>query len=151
MNSKTAMRSMTTLVVGATGSIGRHVVAQALAQGHAVRALVRNPAKATHLPREVTLFKGDVTRVQTLLDAVDGVDTIVLTLGTDGQRPVGAESVDYGIAQTQDMLDFCDRHGITSDIELVRIQDINAAFERMLKSDVEYRFVIDLASLKEAA
>jgi len=137
MNSKTAMRSMTTLVVGATGSIGRHVVAQALAQGHAVRALVRNPAKATHLPREVTLFKGDVTRV--------------LTLGTDGQRPVGAESVDYGIAQTQDMLDFCDRHGITSDIELVRIQDINAAFERMLKSDVEYRFVIDLASLKEAA
>lgn len=52
-----------------------------------------------------------------------------------------------GIAETQEMLDFCGDNGITSDIELIRIQDINAAYERMLKSDVKYRFVIDLASL----
>jgi uncharacterized zinc-type alcohol dehydrogenase-like protein len=52
-----------------------------------------------------------------------------------------------GIAETQEMLDFCGRHGITSDIEVIRIQDINAAYERMLKSDVKYRFVIDMASL----
>jgi uncharacterized zinc-type alcohol dehydrogenase-like protein len=46
------------------------------------------------------------------------------------------------------MLDFCAEHGITSDIELIRIQQVNEAFERLLKSDVKYRFVIDMASLK---
>jgi alcohol dehydrogenase (NADP+) len=53
-----------------------------------------------------------------------------------------------GIAETQEMLDFCGEHGITSDIEVIKIQDINDAYERMLKSDVKYRFVIDMASLK---
>jgi uncharacterized zinc-type alcohol dehydrogenase-like protein len=46
------------------------------------------------------------------------------------------------------MLDFCAEHGITSDIELVKIQDINQAFDRLANSDVKYRFVIDMASLK---
>ena len=46
------------------------------------------------------------------------------------------------------MIDFCAEHHITSDIELINIQDINAAWQRMLKSDVKYRFVIDMASLK---
>ncbi len=53
-----------------------------------------------------------------------------------------------GIAETQEMLDFCGQHGITSDIELIPIQKINEAYERMLRSDVKYRFVIDMASLK---
>ena len=53
-----------------------------------------------------------------------------------------------GLAETQEMLDFCGQHGITSDIELIRMDQINEAYERMLKSDVKYRFVIDLASLK---
>ena len=53
-----------------------------------------------------------------------------------------------GIAETQEMLDFCGEHGITADIEVIKIQDINEAYERMLKSDVKYRFVIDMASLK---
>lgn len=53
-----------------------------------------------------------------------------------------------GIAETQEMLDFCGKHNITSDIELIRIQDINNAYERLLKGDVKYRFVIDMASLK---
>jgi len=53
-----------------------------------------------------------------------------------------------GVAETQEMLDFCGTHGITCDIETIRIQDINAAYERMLKNDVKYRFVIDMASLK---
>lgn len=52
-----------------------------------------------------------------------------------------------GIAETQEMLDFCAKHGIASDIETINIQDINHAYERMLKSDVKYRFVIDMASL----
>jgi alcohol dehydrogenase (NADP+) len=52
-----------------------------------------------------------------------------------------------GIAETQEMLDFCAEHGIVSDIELIRIDQVNDAYERMLKSDVRYRFVIDMASL----
>lgn len=53
-----------------------------------------------------------------------------------------------GIAETQEMLDFCGKHGIVSDIEMIKIQDINEAYKRMLKNDVKYRFVIDIASLK---
>ena len=53
-----------------------------------------------------------------------------------------------GIQETQEMLDFCAEHNITSDIELIDIQDINEAYERMIKSDVKYRFVIDMKSLK---
>ncbi|HEY0078109.1 MAG TPA: NAD(P)-dependent alcohol dehydrogenase [Pyrinomonadaceae bacterium] len=52
------------------------------------------------------------------------------------------------IAETQEMLDFCAEHNITADIELINIQQINEAYERLLKSDVRYRFVIDIASLK---
>lgn len=62
-----------------------------------------------------------------------------------------AGSLIGGIAETQEMLDFCAEHGITSDIELIDIQDINQAYDRMLKSDVKYRFVIDMASLTHAA
>ena len=52
-----------------------------------------------------------------------------------------------GLKETQEMLDFCGEHNIVSDIEMINIQNINEAYERMLKSDVKYRFVIDLASL----
>ena len=63
------------------------------------------------------------------------------------RRKSVAGSVIGGIRETQEMLDFCAEHGIVSDIELIRIQQINEAYERMLKSDVRYRFVIDAASL----
>ena len=63
-------------------------------------------------------------------------------------RKAVAGSLIGGIAETQELLDFCGKHGITSDIEIINIQDINNAYERMLKSDVHYRFVIDMASLK---
>src|SRR5438034_10245145 len=53
-----------------------------------------------------------------------------------------------GIAETQEMLDFCATHGIVSDIELIPIQKTNEAWDRLLKQDVRYRFVIDMASLK---
>ncbi len=55
-----------------------------------------------------------------------------------------------GIAETQEMLDFCAEHNITCDIEMIRIQEINQAYERLLKGDVKYRFVIDMASLKQS-
>ncbi|MDU3821623.1 MAG: NAD(P)-dependent alcohol dehydrogenase [Cutibacterium granulosum] len=59
-----------------------------------------------------------------------------------------AGSLIGGIAETQEMLDFCGQHGITSDIELIPMQQINEAYERMLKSDVKYRFVVDIDSLR---
>jgi uncharacterized zinc-type alcohol dehydrogenase-like protein len=62
-----------------------------------------------------------------------------------------AGSLIGGIAETQEMLDFCAQHGITAEIEIIPIQQINEAYERMLKSDVKYRFVIDMASLKQEA
>lgn len=58
-----------------------------------------------------------------------------------------AGSLIGGIPETQEMLDFCAQHGITADIELIRAEQINAAYERMLKGDVKYRFVIDCATL----
>ena len=65
-----------------------------------------------------------------------------------GRRSL-AGSLIGGIAETQEMLDFCAEHGIVSEIEKIDIQNINEAYERMLKSDVKYRFVIDMASLKK--
>ncbi|MDY7093026.1 MAG: NAD(P)-dependent alcohol dehydrogenase [Acidobacteriota bacterium] len=61
-----------------------------------------------------------------------------------------AGSLIGGIAETQEMLDFCGEHGITADIELIPMTKINEAFDRLLKSDVKYRFVIDMASLQSA-
>ncbi|GLS05436.1 NADP-dependent alcohol dehydrogenase [Chitiniphilus shinanonensis] len=73
------------------------------------------------------------------------VNSVPLIMG----RKAVAGSLIGGIPETQEMLDFCGQHGITSDIELIRMQEINDAYERMLKSDVKYRFVIDMASLKD--
>ncbi|MDJ0449974.1 NAD(P)-dependent alcohol dehydrogenase [Methylocystis sp. JR02] len=64
-----------------------------------------------------------------------------------GRRSV-AGSLIGGMAETQELFDFCATHGVVSDVEVIAMQDINEAYERMLKSDVKYRFVIDMASLK---
>jgi len=72
------------------------------------------------------------------------LNTVPLILG---RRSVSGSAIG-GIAETQELLDFCGEHGITADIEMIKIQDINEAYKRMLKSDVKYRFVIDIASLK---
>jgi uncharacterized zinc-type alcohol dehydrogenase-like protein len=58
-----------------------------------------------------------------------------------------AGSLIGGIAETQEMLDYCAEHNITSDVEVIDIKDINQAYERMERSDVKYRFVINLATL----
>ena len=65
-----------------------------------------------------------------------------------GRHSVAGSAIG-GIRETQEMLDFCGEHGIVSDIEIIPIQKINEAYERLLKSDVKYRFVIDNASLKK--
>lgn len=74
------------------------------------------------------------------------LDPFKLILG--GRRLAG--SLIGGIAETQEMLDHCARNGIVSDIEIIPIQKINEAYERVLRSDVRYRFVIDIASLSAA-
>ncbi|NTW69017.1 MAG: NAD(P)-dependent alcohol dehydrogenase [Chlorobiaceae bacterium] len=87
---------------------------------------------------------GTLVLVGYLGDLNPMLNTVPLIMG----RKSVAGSVIGGVAETQELLDFCGEHGITSDIEVIRIQDINEAYERMLKSDVKYRFVIDMASLK---
>ena len=64
-----------------------------------------------------------------------------------GRRSFSGSAIG-GIAETQEMLDFCGQHNITADVEVIPIQKINEAYERMVKSDVKYRFSIDMASLK---
>jgi uncharacterized zinc-type alcohol dehydrogenase-like protein len=64
-----------------------------------------------------------------------------------GRRSLSGSAIG-GIAETQEMLDFCGKHNITSDVEVIPIQKVNEAYERLVKSDVKYRFSIDLASLK---
>jgi uncharacterized zinc-type alcohol dehydrogenase-like protein len=60
-------------------------------------------------------------------------------------------SIIGGIAETQEMLDFCGANNITSDVEIIPIQKVNEAYDRLVKADVKYRFVIDMASLKRTA
>ena len=64
-----------------------------------------------------------------------------------GRRNLSGSNIG-GIAETQEMLDFCGQHNITADVEVIPIQKVNEAYERLLKSDVKYRFSIDMASLK---
>ena len=66
-----------------------------------------------------------------------------------GRRSLSGSPIG-GIAETQEMLDFCGKHNITADVEVIPIQKVNEAYERLLKSDVKYRFSIDMASLKSA-
>jgi len=87
---------------------------------------------------------GDYVIVGQLTPLVPGLNPSPMM----GGRKSVAGSMIGGIAETQEMLDFCGKHGIVSDIEMIGIQHINTAYERMLKSDVRYRFVIDMASLK---
>jgi uncharacterized protein YbjT (DUF2867 family) len=88
--------SMTILVIGATGSIGSLVVEEGLRQGYSVRALVRSAEKRGRLPAKAETVIGDLTRPDTLTKAVEGIDAIVFTHGSDGAGKVGSETVDYG-------------------------------------------------------
>ena len=74
------------------------------------------------------------------------VDLSAFSLIMNRKRLAG--SLIGGIPETQEMLDFCGKHKVASDVEVIPIQEINEAYERMLKSDVRYRFVIDISSLK---
>ena len=78
----------------------------------------------------------------------DPIQAVAFTLVT--RRRTLAGSMIGGIAETQEMLDYCAEHNIVSDVEVIPIQKINEAYERLVKNQVKYRFVIDMASLKNA-
>jgi len=110
---------------------------------------ILNTVAAPHnLDAFVALLKRDAT--MTLVGAPASPHPSPSVFGLIFKRRRIAGSLIGGIAETQEMLDFCAEHNIVSDIEMIDIQTINEAYERMLKSDVKYRFVIDMASLKYA-
>jgi uncharacterized zinc-type alcohol dehydrogenase-like protein len=97
--------------------------------------------------------------VNAYLDLLKRDGTLTLVGAPETPLPVGvfsllfrrrqlAGSIIGGIRETQEMLDFCAEHGITADVEVIKVQKINEAYERLAKGDVKYRFVIDMASLK---
>lgn len=95
----------------------------------------------------IALLKRDATMTLVGAPEHDHPSPQVFNLIMKRRRLAG--SLIGGIAETQEMLDFCGRHGIISDIEMIPMQKINDAYQRMLKSDVRYRFVIDLDSLRK--
>ncbi len=97
--------------------------------------------------------------INAYLDLLTHDGTITLVGAPEKPMPVAAFSLIFGrrnlagsliggIAETQEMLDFCGQHNITSNVEVISIQQVNEAYERLVKSDVKYRFCIDMASLK---
>jgi len=147
-------------VVAFTTSAAKRGAAQALGADEAV--VSRNADEMTRHARSFDLIIDTVAAPHDL-DAFlallkrDGALTLVGAPGTPHpspavfnlitQRRTLAGSMIGGIPETQEMLDFCAERGIVADIELIRADQINAAYERMLKGDVKYRFVIDSASL----
>jgi uncharacterized zinc-type alcohol dehydrogenase-like protein len=109
---------------------------------------ILNTVAAPHnLDAYITLLKRDGTMC--LVGAPDSPHPSPNVTNLIFKRRQIAGSLIGGLAETQEMLDFCAKHNITSDIELINIDKINEAYERMLKSDVKYRFVIDIASLRQ--
>ncbi|MEH6387236.1 NAD(P)-dependent alcohol dehydrogenase [Pseudomonas profundi] len=110
---------------------------------------ILNTVAAPHnLDAFMALLKRDAT--MTLVGAPATPHPSPDVFGLIFRRRRLAGSLIGGIAETQEMLDFCAKHGIVSDIEMISMEQINEAYERMLKSDVKYRFVIDMATLQPA-
>ena len=111
---------------------------------------ILNTVAASHdLDPFVALLKRDATMTMLGVPATPHPSPSVGNLIFRRRQIAG--SLIGGIAETQEMLDFCAQHGIVSDIETIRMSQIDEAYERMLKNDVKYRFVIDMATLSETA
>jgi uncharacterized zinc-type alcohol dehydrogenase-like protein len=108
--------------------------------------LILDTVSATHdLNKEITLLRNFGTLI--LVGAPPTPTPLEAFALIFGNKRIAGSNIG-GIPETQEMLDYCDKHGVTADVEMIRMQDINKAYERMLKNDVKYRFVIDMASLK---
>ncbi|WEF32839.1 NAD(P)-dependent alcohol dehydrogenase [Pseudoduganella chitinolytica] len=115
------------------------------AQAKSLDLIVNTVAAPHDLDAFLNLLKRDGTMVLVGAPATPHPSPQVFNLIT--KRRAIAGSMIGGIAETQEMLDFCAEHGIVADIEMIRADEINEAYERMLKGDVKYRFVIDNATL----
>lgn len=93
----------------------------------------------------ISLLKNDATMV--LVGAIEPLEPFHGGALIRGRKRISGSLIG-GIKETQEMLDFCGEHNIVSDIEMIDIKDINDAYDRVVKADVKYRFVIDMASLK---
>jgi len=123
---------------------------EAMAEHAGTFDLIVNTVAASHNLDDFTnLLKRDGTLVLVGVPAEPHPSPSVMNLIFRRRQIAG--SLIGGIAETQEMLDFCAEHGIVSDIEVIDIQSVNEAYERLLKNDVKYRFVIDMASLKKVA
>ncbi len=154
-------KAMGAYVVAFTTSASKTEEAKRLGADEAVvstdKEAMTKHGKSLHVVLDTVAAAHDVNMYLSLLK-LDGA--LVLVGLPDSALPVQPFSVVSnrriftgssigGIAETQEMLDFCSKHNIVSDIELIDIQQINEAYQRMLKGDVRYRFVIDMASLKK--
>ena len=107
---------------------------------------ILNTVAASHnLDAYITLLKRDGTMCLVGAPAQPHPSPSIINLIFKRRQLAG--SLIGGIKQTQEMLDFCAEHNITSDIEIIAMKDVNNAYERMIKNDVKYRFVIDMATL----
>jgi uncharacterized zinc-type alcohol dehydrogenase-like protein len=108
--------------------------------------LTIDTVSATHdLNKEITLLRNFGTLI--LVGAPPAPTPLEAFALIFGDKRIAGSNIG-GIPETQEMLDYCGKHGVTADVEMIKMQDINKAYERMLRNDVKYRFVIDVASLK---
>ncbi len=152
-------------------AMGAHVVAFTTSESKrdAARALGADEAAVSRNPAEMAAHAKSFDFILNTVAAPHDLDAFMTLLKRDGtmalvgvpasphpspqifnfvgKRRSLAGSMIGGIPETQEMLDFCAEHGIVADIEMIRAEEINEAYERMLKGDVKYRFVIDCASL----
>jgi uncharacterized zinc-type alcohol dehydrogenase-like protein len=152
-------------------AMGAHVVAFTTSQSkfEEAKRLGADEVVLSKDPEQMAAYRGKLHFILDAVSAQHDINAYLSLLRTDGSLalvgapeqplPVAAfslipgrksfsGSMIGGIAETQEMLDFCGEHNITSDIEMINIQQINEAYDRLLKGDVKYRFVIDMASLK---
>lgn len=153
-------------------AMGAHVVVFTTSQNKVEDAL-RLGADEVVLSKDESAMKEHLNSFHFILDTVGAkhhINAYLVLLKRDGNlTQVGVASEPFevdvtnlifgrrnfsgsligGLKETQEMLDFCSQHHITSDIELIRIQQVNEAYDRLVKGDVKYRFVIDMASLKQ--
>lgn len=117
----------------------------AMAAAAGTMDLIINTIPVTHdVNPYINLLKRDATMVVVgAINPVEAVNTGAMIMG----RKRIAGSVIGGLPETQEMLDFCGQHGIVSEVEVIGVNQINEAYERTIKSDVRYRFVIDMATL----
>lgn len=152
-------------------AMGAHVVAFTTSESkfEEAKRLGADEVVLSKDPEQMAAYRGKLHFILDAVSAQHDINTYLGLLRTDGSlalvgapeqplpvaafslipgRKSFAGSMIGGIAETQEMLDFCGEHNITSDIEMINIQQINEAYDRLLKGDVKYRFVIDMASLK---